>query len=382
MAHDDAYSPLKAVRHLDIVQAVRDGRPARPAHVQIILSDLCNQSCNFCAYRTPTYSSSQLFYEIKPDGAGLRRDSDHPERNFNPNRMIPHDKAIEILYDCQAMGVSGVQFTGGGEPTVHPEFLSILAAAQTLGLATSLVTNGVVIGKKWSAWDSALNDLKWIRFSVDAGSAQTYARVRNVPEWHFDAVCTAIQKVRASRDERAGKGPVIGVGFVVTPDNWTEIWRATKLAKDLGADNIRISAQFSPEDERLFADFHQLAAVIAKRAESFTDKTFTVFNRFGEKLEDLRQRAPDYERCGYQSFTTYIGGDLSVYRCCLLAYNERGVVGSLKNQSFKELWMKQGRADDMASFKASDCVRCQFNGINRTINYMCRPEDPEHSAFV
>jgi hypothetical protein len=37
---DKAYSPLKAVRHLDIVQAAREGKPARPAHVQIILSDL------------------------------------------------------------------------------------------------------------------------------------------------------------------------------------------------------------------------------------------------------------------------------------------------------------------------------------------------------
>ena len=46
----DAYSPLKALRHLDIIQAVKQGKPARPAHVQLILSDLCNQACNFCSY--------------------------------------------------------------------------------------------------------------------------------------------------------------------------------------------------------------------------------------------------------------------------------------------------------------------------------------------
>jgi hypothetical protein len=133
----EEYSPIKAVRHLDIVQATRAARPARPAHVQLILSDTCNQACNFCAYRDPSYSSSQLFYEIQPGKSGLRRDTEHPERNYNPSRMISTEKALEIIDDCADMGVSGLQFTGGGEPTVHPEFSGILHIAQMKGIAAS-----------------------------------------------------------------------------------------------------------------------------------------------------------------------------------------------------------------------------------------------------
>jgi cyclic pyranopterin phosphate synthase len=389
VTRDLAYSPLKAVRHLDVVQAVRDGDPWRPVHVQLILSDLCNQACGFCAYRDPSYSSSQLFYEIKPGTAGLRRDQGHPERNYNPNRMIAIEKALEILNDCAELGVSGIQFTGGGEPTVHPDFFRIVGRAQALGMATSLVTNGVLLGKRFAdgsrgdpAWSRVIRPMSWIRVSLDAGAPATYARIRNVPDWHFPSALAAIRQARAGRD-LDGRGPVIGVGYVVTPDNWREVLVGARLAKESGADNIRISAQFSADDEALFAGFHEEAAILCRAAErELSDDSFAVINRFSEKLEDLKQKAPDYDVCGYQFFTTYIGADLNVYRCCVLAYNERGIIGSLKDRSFQDLWMSQERVDEMGHFDARGCDRCQFNGINRNLDYMLRPQDPPHSEFV
>lgn len=381
---DDAYSPLKAVRHLDIVQDVRAGKPARPAHVQLILSDLCNQACSFCAYRDPSYSSSQRFFEIKPAGAGLRRDADHPERNYNPNRLLSYDKALQVVEDCAEMGVSGIQLTGGGEPTVHPGFVNVLREIQRLGMASSLVTNGVNVGKRLGEWLPELLGLSWVRFSLDAGRPETYKRIRNVPDAHWSAALTAIRELSQAKHE-AGRGPVIGVGFVVTPDNWREVMLAATLARDLGADNIRISAQFSADDEARFADFHEECAALCRDAERISvpaDGSFTVFNRFGAKLDDLRQRSPEDQLCGYQTFTTYVGADETVYRCCVLAYNDRGIVGSIKDQRFRDLWMSQARADEMSSFDARGCERCQFHGILKTTNYLLDKDDPEHSEFV
>jgi MoaA/NifB/PqqE/SkfB family radical SAM enzyme len=379
----DAYSPLKAVRHLDVIQGVRDARPVRPVHVQLILSDLCNQSCTFCSYRDPAYTSSQLFYEIKKSGAGLRRDEAHPERNYNPNRMIDFEKVEEIVDDCARMGVSGIQFTGGGEPTVHPKFADALFHAQSKGIATSLVTNGVLVGKNFDKWRNELMCLRWIRFSLDAATLKTYTDVRHVPDWHFTSALAGIRQLRDLRDHRGASGPIIGVGFVVTPDNWTEVYEACVLARDSGADNIRISAQFSADDEKKFESFYKECAGLCQRAErEITSKSFTVYNRFGQKLDDLRQKAPDYDACGYQHVTTYIGADLNVYRCCVLAYNERGVVGSLKEQSLRHLWMSQRRVDEMNQFDARGCERCQFNTINKNLEYMLSDKDPAHSEFV
>lgn len=378
MASVDAYSPLKSLRHLDVIDGVRRGVPVRPVHVQVILSDLCNQACNFCAYRDPGYTSSTLFRVLEPGKKGLRR-AGHEGYNFNPNRMIPTEKVMEILDDCRAMGVQAIQYTGGGEPTVHPDFTDIVEHTIARGLKWSLVTNGVNISR--AALEDWVNAAAWVRISLDAATAETYARVRNVPDWHWREALQAIPRIRAAR-ELLGVGPVIGVGFVVTPDNWREVYDAAVLVKHLGADNIRIGAQFSANDEHLFSGFHAEAAELCRQAEALTGDGFTVHNRFGEKLADLRQKSPDYQRCGYQSFTTYIGADLNLYRCCVFAYHPRGLYGSIKDRRFRDAWMGAERVADMAAFDARGCDRCQFNGINRVLDYTLRADEPAHSEFV
>lgn len=388
----DAYSPLKATRHLDIVEGVRLGWPARPAHVQVILSDTCNHSCFFCAYRDPAYTSSQLFYEVREGAGGLRRDADHPERDYNPRRQIPYDKVIEILDDCVEMKVSGVQLTGGGEPTTHPDFARILQATIERGLPFSLVTNGTLLANKPELLKLVAR-AAWVRVSLDAGRADTYARTRGVGPQAFDKVCAAITGLDLARRD-AGTACVLGVGYVVTPENWQEVGEATALVKRLGADNIRVSAQFSSEDEKLFAECHDRAASVCRAAETLADERFQVYNRFGAKLDDLRQHRPNFGLCGYQYFTTYIGANLDVYRCCVIAYNERGRIGSLaavpgasgalgiSGRRFKDFWMDDERAGEMAAFDPKTCDRCQFTGINRILDYVLRVDDPPHSEFV
>lgn len=359
---------------------MRDGRPAPPVHVQLILSDLCNHSCGFCAYREPGYTSSQRFWQINERLAGgLRRDPAHPERDYNPNRQIAWPKVLEILDDCQEMGVGALQLTGGGEPTVHPQWLQTIVEANRRSLDVALVTNGVLLQRPADAELAAL--CEWIRISLDAGDAQTYAETRGCPESHFATALDSVGFIRRSR-ERLGTATLIGVGFVVTPFNWAGIFEAARLAREAGADNIRISAQFSAENELPFLGFHNKAAELARRAEELSGPDFSVYNRFSDKLADLRLGAPDYDRCGFQFFTTYIGADLCVYRCCVLAYNDRGLVGSIANRRFSELWMTQRRAEEMAVFDARGCERCQFNGINRTLDYVLAHEEPKHSNFV
>lgn len=327
------YSALKAMKFPDRLEALRGGAPAGPVHVQLILSDLCNQACNFCAYRDPDYSSSQLF---------------HVEQNYNPNRKLPFEKVIEILDDCAEMGVKAVQLTGGGEPTVHPRFGEVVRAIVERGMAWALVTNGVI--GKWDCSNAA-----WVRVSLDAASPETYAKIRNVPRWHFDRACQTIAKLRC------------GVGFVVTPENWREIYLAARLARDLGASNIRIGAQFSAKGEDLFDGFRNVALALAKDAvEKLSTPSFEVINKFSEKLNDLEQGRPDYHRCGYQQFTTYIGGDQNLYRCCVQAYNEQGKIGNLASMRFRDAW--EAAARRFKDFDATNCVRCQFNEINRRIN--------------
>lgn len=367
------YSNLKVFHQHDRLEQLRRGEQIVPTQCQIILSDLCNHDCSFCSYRWSGYTSNELFAVGEMAKFGTN----------NPNRMISHDKAIEILDDCAEMGVRAIQFTGGGEPTVHPQHREVFQHALDLGLDLAMVSNGAIFRKASAGVQSTVDLLlraTWVRISLDAGTPETYSAIRRVPPAIFPQVTGNIRSLVAAK-QKAGNGPVIGVGFVVTKENWREVVAATEMARDLGVDNIRISAVFQPDDDAYFASFYDAAFEQCRIAASLATPSFRVFNRFAARLEDLHDKNPDYSFCGYQQFNTYVGADLNVYRCCTTAYNRIGEIGSLKNQRFRELWESEQKRRAIGDFNAAGCPRCMFNTINKTILYAIN-DKPEHANFI
>lgn len=359
------YASNKAILHMDRLLIIRAGEQPPPVHLHFIISDLCNQDCPWCAYRMENYT--EHFAVIEADGT----------RNHNPNRMIQYEKTVEILEDFKALGGKAVQFTGGGEPTAHPRCGEIMAVAQGLGLETALVTNAVRLDK---VFDSTLRSV-WVRISVDASEPDTYMKTRRVPAGHWDKMLANVTELVRRRDLE-GSPLTIGIGFVVHKDNWQEVADCARMAKGLGVDNLRISALFQPDDAAYFEAFHAEAAALCQEAESVNGGRFRVINNFGSRVADLEQQSPDYKLCGYQNFTTYIGADLNLYRCCVLSYTDRGTVGSLKDRRLIDLWNSPEKRQDFGKFDARSCPRCQFNDKNRDINRIIGELPVTHGNFV
>lgn len=349
---------------------MREGKQPVPLQVQLIISDLCNHNCSFCAYRMENYTSNQLF-GVKDTLTGMI--------NNNPNRMIPYDKCLEILDDCKEMGVKAIQYTGGGEPTVHPKHKELFQKTIDLGLDLALVTNGT---RMLDGVPEILAKGSWVRFSMDASNKETYSSMREVPIHYFDRAIENIKKVVEAKKANPTSKLIIGVGFVVTKENYKEIYDAVKLFSSLGVDNVRLSAVFTPDDFEYHKEIYPVARELAIKAkQEFSTKTFTVFNLFGDRVQDLIDERPEYEHCGYMHLNTYIGGDQNVYTCCNNAYNLLGLMGSIKNQSFKTFWFSDEKVKNYLKFKASSCERCMFNNKNRFINYMLE-KDPLHVNFI
>lgn len=351
----NAYSSLKAAWHIDRIAELRAGGQSVPPHVQIILSDLCNQDCNFCAYRAESGLNAAGFGEVV-----------NGKWTHNPRRMLPTEVAIGVLDDAAQAGVQAVQFTGGGEPTVHPDHLAIIGHAQSLGLATGLVTNGVRIAE-----DDVFSRLSWVRVSLDAGEEKTYRKTRRSSAWH-----TVLRNMGYFGSL---PGPYFGVGFVVTGDNWREIIEATEIAVDVGAAYIRFSAMFSADGAKPYRDIYYKAKNhIEVARERFARDGFAVVDLFGDRIEDLEAGAPNYAKCYQQALCTYIGGDGGIYRCCNTAYTDHGRVGSVLSGRFSE-WLASPR--DVHDFDARSCRFCQFNEKNRILNYLVG-KTPMHVEFA
>jgi len=361
------YSGLKFLHHPDRLKVLREGKQIAPVHAHLIISDLCSQSCSFCSYRWEGNVSNQLFHILDPATG---------KKNHNPARFIPFEKCCEVIDDFVEMDVKAVQFTGGGEPTLHPRHLAIFRYALDRGRQIALVTHGVLLKPETI---ETLTRATWVRVSLDSATPESYSAIRRVPPSQFHRAIEHIAALCEARD-RTCSNVVIGVGFVVTADNWREVVQAAGIAKRLGANNFRISAVFQPGGDAYFSDFHAAAARLCREAESLSDQGFNVVNMFGSRLDDLRLGNPDYKTCSFMQFTTYIGGTLDVFRCCTTAYNERGRIGSIKNQRFKDLWQSQAKHDDFDRFDARGCDRCMFNETNRAMNYAI--SDPAHVNFV
>ena len=348
VAMSDLYSQTKPVYWLDRLHTLRTGVSPAPVHVQLVLSDLCNEACGFCAYRMGAGLSNELFPE------GDRR---------NPNRMITAEKAREIIDDCAAIGVKGLQFTGGGEPTMHPDHLEMFARAQRLGIATALVTNGVNLDYA----HSAVRAMSWVRVSVDSGTAETYARTRGVSPKHWSKVWDNITGLAECCSG------TVSVGYVLTPENYRELSLAAELAQAAGVENVRVGAVFSSEGAGYYGHgLSEIRAAILQAKERFGDLIIDLFDR---RIEDLDAGSPTEPLCGYQHLNVYIGGDLGVYRCCNTAYTRAGKIADLHNRRFAALFGQK-----VEPFDARSCRFCQFRGQNQVIAATQRK--PVHAEFV
>jgi len=350
----EEYSPFKIVHHLDKLIELKNNKPCVPLQVQMVPSNICNQRCTFCAYRMPDYLSNE---------------------SFNDREMLSYEKIIETL-DCMVrMGVPSIQYTGGGEPLVHPRIKDIFKATLNKKIELSLVSNGQALNEELC---ELLSESAWLRISVDSGSGQLYSLIRNVSKSKFDIVLNNIRTLVKYK-----KSNIIGVGYVVEKENYKEILEAAKLFKDIGVDNFRISAAFTPMGYKYFDSFMSEAKELCLAAQSLSTESFTVFNLFNDRVIDTFEGSQDYSFCPIKDLLTYIGADYSVYTCCTHAYNKLGLIGSLKEMYFENLWNSQSKIDMFSNHDPRKICQhpCMYKGKNEFINYCIKPQ-PKHINFI
>lgn len=354
----DEYSPYKIVHHDRVVSEMRRSRPylGAPLQVHFVVSNRCNQRCSFCAYRMHGYSSSET---------------------FNDRDIIRTDKVLEILDSLAAIGTKAIQYTGGGEPLVHPGIVEIFKRTHRNGLDLSLVSNGDGLNDEII---DQLTEALWVRISVDSSDPDMYAKLRNVRSSTFYRVAKNIEKLAKTRSSSC----VLGIGYVMTRENWFGVYDACRFFRDLGVDNFRISALFTDKGIQYFDGWLEDAKRLSAKCKSdFNSSNFEVFNLFNDRIADLFNGVQDYDYCPMKDLVIYIGADLKVYTCCILAYTAKGYVGSLENQTFEQLW----NSDDRKRFYMQHSPRqqcrlpCMFERKNHFINY-CVKHNPKHVNYI
>ena len=343
----DVYSSYKAAMHRDKMDQIRRGELITPLNIQWDLTNQCNLNCVFC------------FYHL------------YPLTDWDRKATMDTTLVMELLGEVSRMGVRSIEWTGGGEPTLHKDWRAIFTRAATLGFEQALVTNGTLL----KPGDMPLlAGFEWVRFSVDAATAETYVRTKGGD--YFQKVIdniTLLLKVRKPEN-------VIGFSFIVCPENYMEIGKAASLAKSLGCDNIRFSLAMTPKHDALFEGIWSECVKQLDEARSLEDDHFRVF-AFSNRINALSQTTLSHH-CHYCQFVAVIA-PAGLYPCCRLKDEGKFNLGALDNHaSFGQVWFSQKRADFVKSVAKHGCLYdCWMTDKNEFIHYLTL-QNPRHGNFV
>lgn len=347
----------KMLWHLDRVQGLRDdARTSAPINVEIDLSNRCSLGCEWCHFAYTHTRGPLAGKRSKPDGAVPGGD------------LMDTSLARKIVDELSAAGVRSITWTGGGEPTLHPDFDAIVLYAAGCGIAQAVYTHGGHITPDRAALLKAT--MTFVYVSLDAATPDAYKAAKGVDR--FAAACEAIRLLAAA------DGPAtVGVGYLVTRDNWRDIPRAADVVLDLGADYI----QFRPTVRYAQADPAELdedtawiwEALPTLEAVSRTDGVEVDLERF-RLYRDWRGHG--YTTCWWSMLQTCITPNGKIWACVNRREHATAELGDLSVEAFPDVWARHEAAQ-----VGIDCrVMCRGHLANETLTALVA--DRPHKEFV
>jgi sulfatase maturation enzyme AslB (radical SAM superfamily) len=272
------------------VDRLRNGEPVMPVSCEIDPSNGCQLSCFFC---------------ISGD-------------NKN-DTMMDLDFFHKLLRELKAGGTKSITFTGGGEPTLNPDFNAMAALAHSNGFKLGLVTNGLLLNTVYTSL------FEFIRVSLDAGSPEVYLAIKGT--LGFDKVMENIQAVRS-------QCKALGLSYVIDGQPPGDIAEAESWAEYLEVDYI----QFKPENGCYLEkpDLHSPVSLWTEREKDWSEFACIIAGLIGIVTADGR----------------YVF-------CCQHRYDPEFTIADLHTESLNMAVAK--RIAMQKSVDRSDCVSCRYS---------------------
>jgi len=353
-----SYATDKVIYHPRLVQAFKThcSHELFPVFIHLMPQNFCNQNCHFCSYRMDNWKNS---------------------KHFDASSSLPWDRMKDLICEIDYMGVKAIELTGGGEPLAYPHIDKLLEELQEHPIEMALVTNGTLL-KEATADLLYSTKLQWARVSVDAGNKEDYCRIRCCPESHWTMAWKGIERLVERRKNQA-----IGIGFVITDENYKGLQDCCLRAKDVGVDNVRVSVAFTPKGaDILDVDAKREVRQQLDELQSLNDMHFQVVDLFEERLSNLRfsSKQQDYDYCGTKDLLCVITGDGSVYTCCTLTGTLPGLIGNITELPLDKLWQQMAVwRKDFDPRKKCKCT-CLYEKRNQVMLDLRNP--PDHLNFI
>ena len=351
----------KVFDHLDRVVAWARGHKPGPVTLEWDLSNRCPYGCRDCHFahthtKGPWTKDASRRLPMLHDQGGDLADAGLVQR---------------VLMEARGCGVEGIVWTGGGEPTVHPQALEVWQAADALGYRQGLYTLGATLTLEQATY---LRDrFAWVVVSLDAITPDTYAHEKRTPAANFARACRAIELL-------SGGHAAVGVSFLLHEKNFMQAEDMVALGRRLGATytTLRPTIRTQPE-----------APNIPLGNRAWVEQALPVLDRLSTEadvevdpdrfLQWSGWQGHPYQTCHGISLNATITPDGRMWVCPnRREYGDgHSLLGDLRTESFGAIWARHpGRLQVDVHCRAM----CRLHPLNETLDAIHTPR--RHTQFL
>jgi len=359
-SHKLVYHPARVAQYLEGKDSWEQARSIYPLYVEISPVGACNHRCTFCAVDYVGYKSVRLDVEV----------------------------VEKALAQMGQRGVKSVMFAGEGEPMLHKQIDRMVTAAARAGIDTAMTTNATVLSQAFV--DHALPVMSWIKASVNAGTAATYAKIHRTKEGDFHGALANLKRLADER-RRHDYACVLGAQILLLPENADEIETLARICRDdIGLDYLVVKpySQHAFSLTRLYEGVtYQDHEALGRRLQDLNTEGFSVVFR-----QNTMQKHDDGDAGRYRScratpfFWAYVMATGAVYGCSAYLLNKRFEYGNLAEASFAEIWEGERRRENFEYVRTHldirECrVNCRMDEVNRHLDRLVTKNVP-HINFI
>ena len=155
-------------------------------------------------------------------------------------KEISRDQLFRLSDFYAEWGIHSSCVAGGGEPLMNKSTPDFLIHLRKNGIEPGLITNGSLIDDRVA--EIIAKTCRWVGFSMDAGTAETYIKVKGLPDkfsYLFEKVISNIEMIADFVKDLNTKCDVC-YKYLLHPLNAREIYTAAKLAKEIGVHDFHL----------------------------------------------------------------------------------------------------------------------------------------------
>jgi MoaA/NifB/PqqE/SkfB family radical SAM enzyme len=301
--------------------------------VEIDLTNGCNHRCSFCQWGN----------------------------YIQENRTTLSEELVrKTLRELKGLGTKSINWTGGGEPTLHKGFYRLLDDSYNLGLENGLLTNGSLLKN----YPQLLEQLVWLRVSMSGGDRESYLAVQGRDD--FDKVLGNLKELVDTAYSFDSKPCDIGVAFLLNRENLHTLIPLTERLINIGVDYLQIRQDmYSDEMDKVW--WEDTALRYIEEAEAAVSGYHMEI--LGARYVDAQKFLSYPKKCHAHHFVAAINAEGHVCFCKNTRDNPDFWIGNIHERSLKDIWESSLAVRQLESkINPANCATfCKNMDINRAV---------------